>query len=88
MTKVQNKDQFKRTFDVFQEQPLTMLQAARVLNIERANICRYVRTLRLQNKIAVVRKTLCPITKHEAGLLTTDSNLFPKPQQLCLFNEN
>lgn len=86
MANLENKDQLQKTFEVFKEQPLTMLQASRILNIERANICRYVSKLRKHHKIAVVKKIACPITRHPAGQLTTNPDLFPKPQQLELFS--
>ncbi|WP_041341572.1 hypothetical protein [Runella slithyformis] len=82
MTTKKRIDQFNQTFKVFEAEPLTMLQAARVLKIERANICRYVSKLRKAGKIAVIKKGLCPITHHEAGFLTTDPKKFPPPVQL------
>lgn len=82
MTTNKRIDQFNQTFKVFESEPLTMLQAARLLNIERANICRYVSKLRKAGKIAVTKKGRCPITHHEAGFLTTDPKKFPPPIQL------
>lgn len=75
-------DQLNQTFKVFEAEPLTMLQAARLLKIERANICRYVDKLRKAGKISVIKKGRCPITHHEAGFLTTDPKKFPPPIQL------
>jgi hypothetical protein len=63
----------------------TATQAAKALNIHRPNLCRYKRTLEKSNQLAVVKKGYCPITKHKAGFLTTNPDLFPKSNQLQLF---
>ena len=70
---------------VFEIAPLTMLMAAKKANIERANICRYVSMLKEQNRIAIIKKKPCQITKHTAGYYTTDPRLFPTSLQLKLF---
>ena len=44
--------------------------------IDRANICRYVRTLRKSDKIAKDKTELCVITKHRDGYLKNNSKLF------------
>jgi hypothetical protein len=68
----------------FEKGIFTMLQIAKTTGIERANICRYVKTLRLCDEIAKVKKVRCPITNHWAFQYTTDKNLFPQQLQLKL----
>lgn len=75
--------QIQQVIEVFQEKPLTMLEVSHRTGIERANICRYIATLRKENKIQLVKKTFCPITKHRAGFYTTDKSAFV--QSLTLF---
>ena len=86
----QNKDkalnsQFKLVYKSFYKAPKTMLMASKETGILRANICRYVATLRESDKIAEVKKSLCKISKHNAGYLSTDPNQFPKSNQLKMF---
>ena len=47
--------------------PKTMLQVAKETKIERASICRRIAELREIDRIEVVKRGLCPITKHRAG---------------------
>ena len=47
--------------------PKTMLEVSKETGIERASICRRIAELRELNKIEVIRKGLCKITKHRAG---------------------
>ena len=74
-------------YKLLQKHTLTMLQVAERTGILRANICRYVRTLRKAEKIAVVKIDYCPITNHKAGYYTTDPALFPKKSQTELFDD-
>jgi len=53
-------------------QPKTMLQVSVETGILRANICRYVRQLEDENKISLVYKGICPISKHKAGFYQND----------------
>jgi len=79
--------QYKTVFQSFKERPKTMLEVSIETGILRANICRYIRTMRKSEQMQVIRKGFFPITKHIAGFITTDKNLFQKPkvQQLKLF---
>lgn len=70
------KAQGERIFNAFYGRPLTMLQVAKLTDIERANICRRVAELRDENSIYLVRKGLCPITHHRAGFYTTDRSVY------------
>ena len=77
-------DQKQRVFTEFNQEPFTMKMVAERLGIDRANICWYCRGFRKEDKIKAVKKGYCPITKHLATFLTTNPELFPKPQQLTL----
>lgn len=79
------KSQFKVVYQSFYKAPKTMLMVSKETGILRANVCRFVATLRESEKIAEVKKSLCKISKHEAGFLTTDPNQFPKSNQLKMF---
>ena len=55
--------------------------------VMRANICRYCRTLVAQNKLFIVGKRRCKITKSRNVMIyTSNPDLAPKqPTQLSLF---
>jgi len=38
-----------------------------------------------ENRICIVRKGICPISKHRAGFYTANPELFPTSKQLNLF---
>ena len=79
-------NQLSRVFQAFFESPKTMKEADKACGVMRESICRYVRKLRLQGKIAIIKKRYCKVTGHEAGVYTTNPDLFPpKPLQLNLF---
>ena len=81
--KEHNKDkyfqgQMKRVFSSFHSHPKTMLMVSIETGILRANLCRYVAFWRKQNRIAVVQKGICPISKSTGvQFLTTNPDLFP-----------
>jgi len=77
--------QMEKVFQAFFEEPMTMKEADRATGIMRESICRYVGTLRKQNRIAVIKKRYCSVTKHLAAELTTDPYLMPIKLQLNLF---
>ena len=79
--KEQGKDkhfqgQTQRVFTAFYKQPKTMLAVSIETDILRANICRYVAEWEKENRICIVRKGICPISKHRAGFYTTNPELF------------
>ena len=49
-----------------------MLMVSNETGIYRANICRYIAELRRQERIELVKKGICPISKHRAGFYTTN----------------
>lgn len=79
------KNQLKRTFRAFKQEPKTMKQVEVQTGIDRPNICRYVAWLRKRNKIVTVKKDTCPITKHKAQFLSTNPKYFPSEPQPELF---
>lgn len=89
---IQDEDKYFQSqasviFQSFFKSPKTMKMVEVETGIDRANICRRVSELRELKKIAIVETKLCEITKHRAGYLTTNPELFPKDNQLKLFTE-
>ncbi len=79
--------QAQRVYKAFFECPKTMLQVATETGILRANVCRYVATLKKSNNVAIVKVGICPISKHsKVQFLTTNPSLHPKQRQLNLFD--
>lgn len=69
--------QMQRVFAALYRQPKTMLMVSIETSILRANICRYVAKWEKENRICIVRKGICPISKYRAGFYTTNPELFP-----------
>ena len=63
--------QLRMVYAAFAEQPSTMLQVSIQFGILSANICRYVAEWEREGKIHLVRKGICPISKHQAGFYIT-----------------
>jgi len=85
-----NKDshfqsQTQLLFELLCTTPATRKEASVLLNIDRANVCRYIKTFRDSYKVWVLRKRCCRITRHRAEELTCDPNLAPLNNQLKLF---
>ena len=79
--------QMSRVFQSFAQHPKTMLMVEFETGIMRSNICRYVAQWRKFNRIGIVKKSICPITKSDGvQFLTTNPELFPKTRQLNLFD--
>lgn len=88
--KRQSKDkhfqtQFKVTFEGFFKKPQTMKELSVSTGIDRANICRYCRTMRKAGTLAVYKKVYCSITKHLANSYTANPEMFPINSQLKMF---
>jgi hypothetical protein len=77
--------QFQIVFNGFLISPCTMKELSVITGIDRANICRYVRILRIAGKIAIHKKVFCSITRHKANSYTTNPELMPVSKQLKLF---
>src|SRR5574344_1689487 len=71
------QEQKQRVFIAFLRHPKTMLIISIETGILRANITRYVAKWRKESRICIVRKGICPISKHRAGFYTTNPDLFP-----------
>jgi len=70
--------QMQKVFMAFHKQPKTMLMVSIETGILRANICRYVAKWKKENRICMVRKGICPISKSTGvQFLTTNPELFP-----------
>ncbi|CAA7195873.1 hypothetical protein [Chryseobacterium potabilaquae] len=65
--------QKSRVFKAFSERPKTMLMVSVETRICRANICRYVSQWQRENRIEIVRKGFCSLSKHRAGFYSTNS---------------
>lgn len=63
--------QMKRVYKAF-EQPKTMLMVSIETNVLRANICRFIAHWQKENRIALIKKDFCKITKHRAGYYCTN----------------
>lgn len=64
--------EYQRVFQAFHyHEGKTMLQVARELGIERANVCRHVGGMKKAGTIYVVRTGQCPITRMKAQILST-----------------
>ncbi len=70
--------QKKVVFEAFRRNPVTMLMIEVETGIMRSNITRYVAEWKKENKIHLLKKDRCPISKQQAGYYTTNPILFPK----------
>lgn len=65
-----------RVFKAFAKQPMTMMMASKLAKVERANICRFVADWQRRDRIFLLYKSRCPITKHpRVGFYTTNIDL-------------
>ncbi len=91
--KLQGKDtkktpQTQQVNKAFFDKPKTTLQVSIETGIYRANITRYVGKWKKADKIVIVRKGICPISKrNKVQFLTTNKDLFPRSRQLNLFEQ-
>jgi len=81
------QNQYKQAFAGFFKQPQTMKELSVATGIDRANLCRYVRVMQKAGSIAVLKRTICRITKHRANQYTSNPKLLPKTKQLSLFGD-
>jgi len=68
--------QMNKVFKAFKEHPKTMLMVSIETGILRANLCRYVAEWKKEERIFLVRKGTCKISKHFAGYYTTNRELY------------
>lgn len=65
------RTQKQAVFHAFSKHPKTMLMVAVETGVLRASICRYVAKFEKQNRIKLMYKKLCPLTKCRAGFYYT-----------------
>lgn len=80
-----NNNQLAIVYNAFYHGPKTMYEVDVETGIERANICRYVSTLRESDRIFVVGKRRCKVSGHYAFELSTNPELKPEDNQFKLF---
>jgi hypothetical protein len=80
----QFNNQFQAVYSAFFDAPKSMLEVAVQTKIFRANICRFVRSLRKNDKIFLVEKRRCKITGQIVGAYSTNPELKPFDNQLRL----
>jgi len=61
------RHQYKKVYKAFYKSPKTMLTVSIETGILRANICRYVAKMKRHGNIRLVKKGICPVSKHRAG---------------------
>ena len=92
-TQIQFKDskylsQAQRIYDFFYSTTTTMYDAEKQTGICRPSICRYIGKMRKSDRVAIVKKGICPISKHRAGFITTNPKRFPSDHfQPTLFDQ-
>lgn len=69
--------QKRKVLKAFGQRPKTMLMVSIETGILRANICRYVAEFKKGNRLFLVDKKMCPISKHTAGYYSTNKNARP-----------
>lgn len=82
MTNLQKrrKEQKTKVFHEFQKGAFTMFTVHKRTGILRATICGYVDEWKRKGLIFEVKKDFCPFTKHKAGFLTTNPELWEEKQ--------
>jgi hypothetical protein len=74
--------QSKIIYDSFFRLPQSMKELSVSKGIDRANICRYCKTLRASKNLAVAKRGRCSITKRVVNKYTTNPTWFPINSQL------
>jgi predicted transcriptional regulator len=78
--------QKKKVYLTLLKKPMTMLELDELTGIRRANICRHIKSLLDENKIAVLEQRKCSISGHnKVNVYTTNKDLFPLSNQLEMF---
>ena len=79
------KDQLKKIVEGFYNEPQSMKMLSEKLNIDRSSICWRCKDLREHNRIGIVKKAICKITKRKVNFYTTNLELIEPSNQLKLF---
>jgi hypothetical protein len=86
MQDTKSKAQLVKVYNSLMVKPMTLKETSIYTGIMRSNICRYLSTLREQNKVAVIRKRKCSITSYPYAVeYTADNSLLRKSNQLTMF---
>jgi hypothetical protein len=80
---------YKKVYEYFKQRPATMFQCEIDTGIPRPYVCWYVRSLRKNKDIQIVKLGRCPVSKYKGvQYLTTDRTLFKSViKQPSLFDE-
>ena len=80
-------DQFSKTQIAFFVKPSTMMEVARQIGCDRANVCWYLRDLRKAGRVWITRIGMCPVTRHRRVQFWTTNPKYVEnlPKQLELF---
>ena len=80
---------YKKVFEYFSQKPATMFQCEVDTGIPRPYICWYIRSLRKNKNVQILRRGICPISKWKGvQFITTDKALFEtKVKEPSLFDE-
>jgi hypothetical protein len=78
----QFQDQKKTIFEFLKQHTATASMVTKATGIPQKSICRYKRNLEKKGLLYEVEKKHCKITGFRAWYLTTNSDLFPKSNQL------
>lgn len=71
-----------RVFETLHAETLTRLQVSCKTGIPIQNICRFVATLRKENRVCIVKKAVDPLSKMPAEFLSTNENVC-RTCQIC-----
>jgi len=77
--------QLKTIFEYLKNNTATASMVAEATGVPQKSICRYKRDLEKQGLLFEVVKKHCKFTGFRAWYLTTNSELFPKSNQLKMF---
>ena len=81
----QFQNQKKTIFEYLKQYTATASMVSEATGVPQKSICRYKRDLEKQGLLYEVEKKLCSLTGFRAWYLTTNSELFPKSNQLKMF---
>jgi recombinational DNA repair protein RecR len=79
------KHQKSIVFQSFYNAPKTMKECDKEVGIMRESICWFCRDFRKENKLFVVKKVICTITKRLVNQYSTNPELTPISKQTKLF---
>lgn len=87
MTKIIQHTQKQRVFLYLQKHIATGSMVSEATGVPHKNFCRYKSDMQQQGLLAEVKKAHCELTGFPAYYLTCNPDLFPKKNQLNMFND-